>query len=198
MKKCKGIGMAKGSGCGKEVFKRIHGLCGKCYYDWLLNTENGREKKRKALEKAKEKSAERERLRQETLAEIERVKENKKLSTLLENTKNDVHKFIRKRDEGKPCISCKQSYHSDFHAGHFYKAELYPTLRFDIRNIHGQCPNCNLRKDGNFAEYRFGLIKRYGEDYVKELDELALMDKQTNFKWDREELAKIRKEIKQK
>lgn len=198
MKECKGINIAKGSGCGVMTHKRIHGLCAKCYFDWLKNSEAGKEKVLKALQKAKEKGKKYERERNELLKEIERVKENKKLSNLLENTKNDVHKYIRKRDREKPCISCGANWHSDFHAGHFYKAELYSTLRFDFRNIHGQCPQCNLRKDGAHAEYRIGLIKRYGEDYVREIDDLAMKDKQTNHKWDREELNKTRKEAKQK
>ena len=69
---------------------------------------------------------------------------------------------------------------------------MYSNLKYNENNIHGQCRQCNLRKDGNEAGYRIGLKNRFNEDYVNNLDNLANEYKKTTFKWDREELKKIR------
>lgn len=42
---------------------------------------------------------------------------------------------------------------------------------------------CNTFLHGNVHGYRLGLINRYGEDKVKELEESALLRK--SVKWDR-------------
>ncbi|MCP4087026.1 MAG: hypothetical protein GY745_18535, partial [Actinomycetia bacterium] len=81
----------------------------------------------------------------------------------------------------------------DFHAGHFYKAELFSTLKLDETNIHGQCEGCNNFNDGNESGYRVGLINRYSKGYVDLLDSKALLDKKQDFKWNRETLKEIRK-----
>ena len=48
-KKCKGIGKAIGYGCGSMQLKRVYGLglnC-RCYQNWLLNSEEGKNKLKK-------------------------------------------------------------------------------------------------------------------------------------------------------
>jgi hypothetical protein len=45
--------------------------------------------------------------------------------------------------------------------------------------------------------YRIGLVNRYGEDAVKELEEIALKSKQEIKKWSSEELNEIIKRYKQ-
>lgn len=191
-KKCKGTGKAIGYGCGKLTAHRQFGL-GKmcCYPDWLLNSENGKiylekitlkiTKPRLDLQQAKKES-----------------KQNKSLSYLIQNTVNICHEFIRLRDKGKSCISCGEPWHSDFQAGHFYKAELYSSLKFDETNINGQCQGCNLYKDGNESGYRVGLIKRYSKGYLDLLDSKALLDKKKVFKWDRVKLKEIQDYYKKK
>lgn len=128
----------------------------------------------------------------------EETKQNKSLSQLLINVRTVCHTYIKKRDYGKPCISCGEPWHKDFQAGHYYKAELYSTLKFDELNIHGQCEGCNIRKDGNLSEYAVKLPNRIGIEKVEELNELASLDHQKDFKWDRIELNKIRQYYKSK
>ena len=125
-------------------------------------------------------------------------KQKETLSTLLKNTVSTCHLYIRLRDKHKPCISCGCNWHKDFHAGHFYKAELFSTIKFNEYNINGQCQKCNLRKEGNESEYSVNLPKRIGTEAFEELDYLASLEKQTNFKWDRQELIKIRNYYKRK
>lgn len=125
-------------------------------------------------------------------------KERNGLSSLIKSTVNACHEYIRFRDKGKPCISCDTPWHKDFHAGHFYKAELYSSLRLDENNINGQCVRCNIREEGNLNGYALNLPKRIGETKFKVLKVKAGLDKTLNFKWDRDELKRIRKYYKDK
>ena len=191
-KPCKGTGLAKGYGCGKITKHRVYGL-GKmcCYSNWLLTSENGKIK----LEKARLKVSKPRRQFEEFKKER---KDREKLTTLLESVKKLCHKYIRLRDKGKPCISCGQPWHQDHQAGHFYKAELFSTIKYNEYNINGQCVQCNIRKEGNESEYRVRLPKRIGEDNFNHLNHLAELDHKLNHKWDREALKAIRDYYKEK
>lgn len=191
-KPCKGIGIAKGYGCGKITNNRKYGL-GKmcCYPDWLLNSENGKIKLEKARLKASKPRREFEKFKKET-------KDRENITTLLKSVRNVCHKYIRLRDKGKACISCGMPYKENYQAGHFFKAELFSTIKFHEDNIHGQCEQCNLRKEGNESEYRIRLPKRIGIEKFNELIKLAEFDKRTTHKWDRESLKQIRAYYNQK
>ena len=187
-KKCKGQGKAKSvKGCGKliSVQYRKYGLCTSCYADFILNTDYGKI----LLEKATLKAT---RPRRELEKATAEKKEYDKLSTLLKSVEAVCHKYIRERDKYKPCVSCDNQWNKGFQAGHYYKAELYSTIKFNELNINGQCQQCNLRKDGNFNEYNLRLPKRIGQEQFNEITYLAEQDKKTDFKWDRSELIKIR------
>lgn len=80
--------------------------------------------------------------------------------------------YIRKRDAGKPCISCGTILSGKFDAGHYYPVGSYKNLRFNEDNCFGQCVHCNQHKHGNLIEYRKGLIKRIGEERLNQLDEV--------------------------
>ena len=101
------------------------------------------------------------------------------------------NRFIRGRDSvdgfGR-CISSGQSLNvpsMNAQAGHYYPAGKYPRLRFNENNVHLQGKSDNYFASGNLINYRKNLIKKIGEDKVKELDLIAEMDKKTPFKWDR-------------
>ncbi len=70
--------------------------------------------------------------------------------------------FIRKRDEGKLCISCLKLMTGKIDAGHFYSVGAYPNLRFNEDNVHAQCNHCNTHNHGNIAEYSINLPYRIG------------------------------------
>ena len=186
-KACKGTGNAKGYGCGKLTYHRIYGL-GKmcCYADWLLNSEQGKIKLEKARLKATKPRRDFEQFEKEQ-------KHQRGLPSLLTNTRNAVHTYVKERDKGKPCISCGTPYKSNFQAGHYYKAELFSSLKFNLFNINSQCQYCNLRLEGNLNGYATNLPLRIGRENFKELELLSKLDKQETFKWDREKLNEIRK-----
>ena len=129
---------------------------------------------------------------------IKEKKDKNKLSTYLENTKTIVHKYIRLRDKGKPCISCGTPYKSDFDAGHFYSAGKFTALKFDLDNIHGQCIQCNRYKEGNELMYSLSLPKRIGIQSYQKLVKRAEMSIKTIKKWGRLELTKIQNDTKEK
>lgn len=190
-KPCKGTSSVSVKGCGAIVLNRKYGLCFDCYRNWLLNTEDGKEKMNKSILKASKERRE--------LEQVERrEKDRKRITYLLNNIRNLVHKYIRLRDQGKPCISCGIPYKDNFQAGHFFKSELYSTLRFEENNIHGQCPKCNMYLEGNLNKYDENLPKRIGVDAYNNLKLKAEKDKQVDYKWNREELEEIRKYYKQK
>lgn len=81
-----------------------------------------------------------------------------------------VNEYIRKRDKGKPCISCNKILAGKFDAGHYYNSNNHWSIRFDTANIHGQCVRCNRDLHGSLIEYRKKLIHRIGEDELMRLD----------------------------
>lgn len=95
--------------------------------------------------------------------------------------------YIRKRDEGLPCISCGTG--QPQHAGHYFSAGHNSKLRFDERNVGGQCLRCNYFLHGNQLGYRKGLIQRIGLKEVEQLESEASV--KVAFKWDRFSLIDI-------
>lgn len=86
--------------------------------------------------------------------------------------------YIRQRDllphwdGGFKCISCGKIKEKNYmHAGHFY-AGTFTATRWDERNVNGQCAGCNTFKHGNLLEYRKGMIAKYGQEVVDELERL--------------------------
>ena len=116
---------------------------------------------------------------------------------LINVARDTFNKYIRLRDKDEPCISC--GYISDgknsrqWHAGHYRPAGQNTALRFDERNVHKQCEQCNRRKSGNLVHYRENLITKIGVDAVAILE----TEKSTK-KWSVEELQEIIKTYKQK
>jgi len=125
-------------------------------------------------------------------------KQERKLQSHLNITKTLVHRYIRERDKGKPCISCGAPYKDDFDAGHFYPAGKFTALKFDTDNIHGQCIQCNRYKEGEFEMYSLSLPNRIGIQRYNELVKRADLSIKSVKKWNREELKEIIKDVKEK
>ena len=85
--------------------------------------------------------------------------------------------YIRKRDAGEPCLSCKGKVNfnsyiggSGVNAGHYKSRGGHPALRFEELNIHVQCFRCNVHLSGNIENYRINLIDKIGLDKVEWLE----------------------------
>ena len=189
MKKCKGTGKAKGHGCGKLQEKRIYGLgleC-RCYQSWLFGTEEGAKVVESRTIKAK-----RDVSKEKKKAEKERIDSMKSISALIQESRTPFQKWIRFRDANDGCISCGSTTADIYHAGHYFKAETYRGLIFDEMNVNKQCSKCNIYLNGNESAYREGLVRKYGEEAVKALEERA--NELRAYQWDREEIKAIKKE----
>lgn len=88
------------------------------------------------------------------------------------------NRYIRIRDEGKPCISCdaplvgKSNFltGSAIDASHYRSRGAASHLKFNVFNVHSACTRCNRQLSGNAVEYRIRLIKRIGIELVERLE----------------------------
>jgi hypothetical protein len=91
--------------------------------------------------------------------------------------KNIVNPYIRERDN--TCFHGKSISDNGriSDAGHFYSVGSKKGMRFNPQNIHGQSKsgNSHMFKGGDLLNYRRGLVHRFGEDYVKELEYQAML-----------------------
>jgi hypothetical protein len=120
----------------------------------------------------------------------------KGLDQLEHEARKEFQSWIRLRDVDYACISCGTTYTRQWDGGHFYKAELYSAMIFNEMNCHKQCCYCNDHLDANLLEYRKGLIKRYGIEYVEELERIK--DSLRSYKYSKSELLEIKAKYKQK
>jgi 5-methylcytosine-specific restriction endonuclease McrA len=109
-------------------------------------------------------------------------KEKQKLKLLKESLKTRgqwvkeaqaaFNAYIRERDYKMPCISCDKPHDGSHqrHASHYRSAGGNPSLRFNTKNVHASCAQCNNHKSGNLIDYRVRLIKKIGQDAVDYLE----------------------------
>ncbi len=101
------------------------------------------------------------------------MKKERSYKTLKNELDRIFAKVIKKRDSDEDsfiCISCGNPKPIDqFNAGHYFsRGEL--SIRWDEKNVNGQCISCNKWKSGNIQGYEKGLIKKYGEGVIQELE----------------------------
>jgi len=90
--------------------------------------------------------------------------------------------YIRTRDK-HICFTCGKYIESKFgyHAGHYIPSSTCGlALRYDERNIHGQCYHCNINLGGFGAKYHINMLEKYGQKFV---DELWKIKNRTITKW---------------
>lgn len=104
-------------------------------------------------------------------------KKRKEKKQLLDNDRShwisradeSFNRFIRKRDEHMPCISCGYIFREggrQRHAGHMKPKGVNAILRYNEDNVHAQCSICNNFKSGEVGEYERNLRIRIGDDRV--------------------------------
>ncbi len=77
-------------------------------------------------------------------------------------------RYIRLRDTNKYgfglCITCHRKCHFDaLDAGHCFTRNNLST-RFDDKNVHAQCHNCNRFKGGESEAHKLRIAHRYGQE----------------------------------
>ena len=175
------------TGCQELTYAYKFGLCKPCFLEWVYSTGEGSAYLQKTIIPQAKKD-----VKSKSKAKDTKLRDSLKTLTQLEGeAKKPFQKFIRLRDADKPCISCGSFTASIWDGGHFYKAEIYSGLIFNEDNCHKQCRKCNSFLGGNENNYRLGLIERYGEPFVLNLDKLAISKR--NYKYERKELTGIKK-----
>ncbi len=109
----------------------------------------------------------------------ERKEKLKTAGDYIKEAQAAVNKYVRIRDEKKPCVSCGRANVSVFggykgacgwDAGHYRSRGAASHLRFNVLNIHKQCAGCNRFGSGMAHDYRIELIRRIGLDNVEQLE----------------------------
>lgn len=87
------------------------------------------------------------------------------------------------------CISCGTPItFNTCDCGHFIP-RAHMATRFYERNCAAQCVPCNRYKDGNLAGFTLGLVERYGDGIIEELNAL----KRTTVKLSKSDYKEIMK-----
>jgi len=76
------------------------------------------------------------------------------------------HRYIRIRDQGRPCICCGRPLGEKYDAGHFLESGNNSILRYHEDNIHAQSVYCNQYKGGNSDDYEGRLRIKIGDERV--------------------------------
>jgi hypothetical protein len=97
-----------------------------------------------------------------------------------------VNKIVREIDAGFNCISSNRAYKTNNQAGHYYSVGAYPSIRFNLHNIYSQSVADNLYKSGNQIGYTKGLIKEFGEEWIKIVTKLP--EEYREIKLDKEDI----------
>lgn len=160
-KVCKGINKAKDfEGCGEIVPSKTRkfGLCGKCFWDWMQNTEGGRiHYQKQFMPKVRKKT------------ETEKRKRTKKEREEMTNWRDDklqpkLQEIARLLDIGRPCLA--RGYHADqMHGGHVFSKGANPSMALNLHAIHRQSAqsNHNGNDDGLMRD---GIVREYGRGYM--------------------------------
>ena len=114
------------------------------------------------------------------------------LSKLKKSARYWFQRYIRLRDLGNYCMYGSKTLLEDiryYDACHYLKFELYPEAGFDEDNVHGGSKGENIRD--NTLAYRRELILRKGENFVKNLEDKYMINRENSFKFSREFLLNI-------
>lgn len=114
------------------------------------------------------------------------------IAKLKKTTQDLANRYARLRDcfgkLGTNCISCEKWFlFEELDGGHFIPTTS-SAIRFDERNINAQCRRCNRFLHGNPRHYAKGMVRKYGQDVVDDLEANEFKTK----KWTREELENVR------
>lgn len=127
--------------------------------------------------------------RRETKAKLEKLKGVPKLK---KEAQEAFNRYVRLRDNGKGCFVCETPLQmggvgGGFDAGHIRSRSNADNLRFDERNVHGQCKECNAVGATKDWEMRAAAIRKLGESEAE-----ALYNDNAPIKWTRDGLREIR------
>ncbi|EMK1720097.1 recombination protein NinG [Enterobacter hormaechei] len=165
--------------CGEYFVPKFHDIrirwCCPEHGAILAMEEREKEKVKAAAKRIKEQKEAEKVGRQRRKAKRESLKSKSQWD---KEAQSAFNRYIRIRDEGKPCVSCgnpligKSNYltGSAIDASHYRSRGAASHLKFNVFNVHSACTRCNRQLSGNAVEYRIRLIERIGLERVERLE----------------------------
>lgn len=110
-------------------------------------------------------------LRKET---AERKQKLKTKSDYVREAQSAFNRYVRLRDSTTGCISCgsmpEQKFGGTRDCGHMLSRGAHGQHKFRLDNTAGQCVACNRYRSGDAANFRAGMISRWGLDRIERLE----------------------------
>lgn len=165
--------------CGEYFVPKFHDIrirwCCPEHGAILAMEEREKEKVKAAAKRIKEQKEAEKAGRKRRKAKRESLKSKSEWD---KEAQSAFNRYIRVRDEGKPCVSCgnpllgKSNYltGSAIDASHYRSRGAASHLKFNVFNVHSACTRCNRQLSGNAVEYRIRLIERIGQERVDRLE----------------------------
>ncbi|HHU0804209.1 TPA: recombination protein NinG [Enterobacter hormaechei subsp. steigerwaltii] len=165
--------------CGEYFVPKFHDIrirwCSPEHGAILALEEREKEKVKAAAKRIKEQKEAEKVGRKRRKAKRESLKSKSQWD---KEAQSAFNRYIRIRDEGKPCVSCgnpligKSNYltGSAIDASHYRSRGAASHLKFNTFNVHSACTRCNRQLSGNAVEYRIRLIDRIGLERVERLE----------------------------
>ena len=113
----------------------------------------------------------------------------KSVAQLIQVCQTKFNAFVRRRDEGLPCISCGAPHPTD--AGHLFPKSTRPAMRFVPEACFLQCRRCNGMHDGNYENMCKGIAARHGVEYLQNVIQMANDSRKETHKWSKSELLDL-------
>lgn len=101
----------------------------------------------------------------------EKVMKKGDWEALLQTEINHIARII---DNNQVCISKQTKLNAKFDAGHRFSRGSFPSIRFNLLNIHAQSVQENRDRSGNPDGYDIGLKQIYGQEYFDMVHNLKL------------------------
>lgn len=162
-KKCRGLGLAKLSGCGTETI--LHpmrkGLCFHCWRVWLSTTEDGSEYIKKMSIKTK-KDIKHLQAKQKTKGLRDIMSVDAYRAKVLQPVINEIARII---DYGQPCIATGRTT-GKMAGGHRKSVGTNRGIALNLHNVHIQSFESNSFRGGDERAYDQGILVNYGKDYL--------------------------------
>lgn len=113
--------------------------------------------------------------KEERKADRAKLDSMKRLGELRSEAQAVFNRYIRLRDAGMPCICCGKPlgdarFGGAYDAGHYLSRGSHPNLAFDEVNVNAQRKSCNRPGGTTAAQFRLGMIARYGLEAVERLE----------------------------
>lgn len=116
----------------------------------------------------------------------ERKEKLKTRRDFLKEAQAAFNRYVRIRDEERPCISCgsllqEQKQGGVRDCGHMLSRGAYPDARhrFGLDNTASQCVKCNRFLSGNVANFRKGMIARWGVHRIEAMETCTASSRMT-------------------